>query len=76
MGHAHRKSVAPESFNVNSKDAGAFSGLATIVHNVLTHYLNLEKFLNQTDSDLKTILAEAPKSPPHDTENPKGLVIY
>ncbi len=24
---------------------------------------------------MKSILAEAPKSPPHDTENPKGLVI-
>ena len=63
MGHAHRKSVAPASFNVNSKDAGAFSGLATIVRIALIYYLN------QPVADLKTMIAEASESPPYDTEN-------
>ncbi len=33
----------------------SFSGLATIVRIVLMYYLNLEKFLNQPDADLKII---------------------
>ncbi len=36
----------------------SFSGLATIVRIVLMYYLNLEKFLNQPDADLKIMLAE------------------
>lgn len=46
----------------------SFSGLATIVRIVLMHYLNLEKFLNQPDADLKIMLADAPESPPYYTE--------
>ena len=42
----------------------SFSGLATIVRIVLLYYLNLEKFLNQPDADLKIMLAEASESPP------------
>ena len=42
----------------------SFSGLATIVRIVLMYYLNLEKFLNQPDADLKIMLAEASESPP------------
>ncbi len=42
----------------------SFLGLATIVRIVLMYYLNLEKFLNQPDADLKTMLAEAAESPP------------
>ncbi len=45
------------------------SGLATIVRIVLMYYLNLEKFLNQPDADLKIMLAQASESPPEDTEN-------
>lgn len=47
----------------------SFSGLATIVRIVLMYYLNLEKFLNQPDADLKKMLAEESESPPDDTEN-------
>lgn len=47
----------------------SFSGLATIVRIVLMYYLNLEKFLNQPDADLKIMLAEASESPPVDSEN-------
>lgn len=47
----------------------SFSGLATIVRIVLMYYLNLEKFLNQPDADLKIMLAEESESPPDDTEN-------
>ena len=42
----------------------SFSGLATIVRIVLMYYLNLEKILNQPDSDLKIMLADASESPP------------
>lgn len=37
----------------------SFSGLAIMVRIVLMYYLNLEKFLNQPDADLKIRLAEA-----------------
>jgi hypothetical protein len=47
----------------------SFSGLATIVRIVLMYYLNLEKFLNQPDADLKIMLAEASESPPEVPEN-------
>ena len=47
----------------------SFSSLATIVRIVLMYYLNLEKFLNQPDADLKIMLVEAAESPPKDTEN-------
>lgn len=46
----------------------SFSGLATIVRIVLMYYLNLEKFLNQPDADLKDMLAEASESPPKSLE--------
>ena len=42
----------------------SFSGLATIVRIVLMYYLNLEKFLNQPDADLKNMLVQASESPP------------
>ena len=42
----------------------SFSGLATIVRIVLMYYLNLEKFLNQPDADLKSMLVQASESPP------------
>ena len=47
----------------------SFSGLATIVRIVLMYYLNLEKFLNQPDADLKIMLAKASESPPEVPEN-------
>lgn len=47
----------------------SFSGLATIVRIVLMYYLNLEKFLNQPDADLKNMLAETSESPPEVLEN-------
>ena len=47
----------------------SFSGLATIVRIVLMYYLNLEKFLNQPDADLNSMLIEASESPPEDSEN-------
>ena len=40
-----------------------------MVRIVLMYYLNLEKFLNQPDADLKIMLAEASESPPEETEN-------
>ena len=42
----------------------SFSGLTTIVRIVLMYYLHLENFLNQSDADLKIMLAEASESPP------------
>lgn len=42
----------------------SFSGLATMVRIVLMYYLNLEKFFNQPDADLKIMLAEASEPPP------------
>ncbi len=42
----------------------SFFGLATIVRIMLMYYINLEKFLNQPDADLKAMLAEASESPP------------
>ena len=42
----------------------SFSGLATMVRIVLMYYLNLEKFLNKPEADLKIMLAEASESPP------------
>ena len=36
---------------------------------VLMYYLNLEKFLNKPDADLKKMLAEESESPPDDSEN-------
>ena len=50
----------------------SFSGLATIVRIVLMYYLNLEKFLNQPDADLNSMLIEASESPPEDPENCGG----
>ena len=47
----------------------SFSGLATIVRIVLMYYLNLEKFLNQPNADLKNMLAETSESPPEVLEN-------
>ncbi len=42
----------------------SFSGLAKMLRLVLMYYLNLEKFFNQLDADLKIILADASESPP------------
>ena len=42
----------------------SFSGLATMVRIVMMYYLNLEKFLNQPDADLKIMLPGASESPP------------
>ena len=47
----------------------SFSGLATIVRIMLMYYLNLEKFLNQPDADLKIMLANASEPPPEPPEN-------
>lgn len=49
----------------------SFSGLATMVRIVLMYYLNLEKFFNQPDADLKIMLAEASESPPQTDINQK-----
>ena len=40
------------------------------------YYLNLEKFLNQPDADLKIMIAEESESPPDDTETAEGLILY
>lgn len=46
----------------------SFSGLATMVRMVLMYYLNLYKFFNQPDADMKNMLAEVSESPPKQTE--------
>ena len=46
--------------------------MATIVRIVLMYYLNLEKFFNQPDADLKKMLAEAAESPPESRIYPQG----
>lgn len=43
----------------------SFSGLATMIRLVLMYYLNLEKFFNQPDADLKMMLENASESPPN-----------
>lgn len=48
----------------------SFSGLATMVRIVMMYYLNLERFFNQPDADLKMMLAEAAEEPPEVPENP------
>ena len=68
MGHAHRQSVTL-GLAKHLEQALGFSGLATIVRIVLMYYLNLEKFLNQPDADLKIMLAEAWNRPPEVLEN-------
>ena len=45
-----------------------FSGLAIMVRMVLMYYLNLYKFFNQSDADMKNMLAEVSESPPQQTE--------
>ena len=47
----------------------SFSGLATMVRIVLMYYLNLEKFFNQPDADLKAMLDGASEPPPDSPEN-------
>ena len=47
----------------------SFSGLATMIRLVLMYYLNLEKFFNQPDADLKILLAQASEAPPEVIEN-------
>ena len=54
----------------------SFSELATIVRIVLMYYLNLEKFFNQPDADLKKMLAEAAESPPESRIYPQGGLVY
>lgn len=46
----------------------SFSGLGTMVRMVLMYYLNLYKFFNQPDADMKNMLAEVSESPPKQTE--------
>lgn len=46
----------------------SFSGLATMVRMVLMYYLNLYKFFNQPDADMKNMLAEVSESPPKQNE--------
>ena len=58
MGYTHRKSAAVSTSKQTRKTLELL-GLATIVRIVLMYYLNLEKFLNQPDADLKIMLAEA-----------------
>lgn len=47
----------------------SFSGLATMIRLVLMYYLNLEKFFNRPDADLKILLEQASEAPPEVIEN-------
>ena len=47
----------------------SFSGLATMVRIVLMEYLNMKKFFNMLDVDMKLMLEAAAESPPGATEN-------
>ena len=47
----------------------SFSGLATMVRIVLMEYLNMNKFFNMPDADMKLMLEAAAESPPGVTEN-------
>ena len=47
----------------------SFSGLATMVRIVLMEYLNMKKFFNMPDADMKLMLEAAAESPPGATEN-------
>lgn len=44
----------------------SFSGLATMVRIVLMYYINLDKFFEKPDEDLKKLLIEAAESPPNE----------
>ena len=68
MGYTHRKSAAVSTSKQTRKTLELLR-LATIVRIVLMYYLNLEKFLNQPDADLKIMLAEASESPPEVPES-------
>ena len=41
-----------------------------------TNGTNLEKFLNQPDANLNSMLIEASESPPEDPENSEGVFLY
>ena len=41
-----------------------------------TNGTNLEKFLNQPDANLNSMLIEASESPPEDPENSEGVILY
>ena len=41
-----------------------------------TNGTNLEKFLNQPDANLNSMLIEASESPPEDSENSEGVFLY
>ena len=51
------------------KRSWSFSGLATMVRIVLMEYLNMKKFFNMPDADMKLMLEAAAESPPGATEN-------
>lgn len=68
MGNTHSKSAALGLTKLLAK-ALELLRTGTIVRIVLMYYLNLEKFLNQPDADLKIMLAEESESPPDNTEN-------
>lgn len=44
-----------------------FSGLASIIRMVLMYYLNIYKFFNQPDADIRNMLAKVSESPPQQT---------
>ena len=68
MGNTHCQSAAIGiAEQINS--SWSFSELTTIIRIILMYYLNLEKFLNQPDADLKIMLANASESPPETSEN-------
>ena len=46
------------------KRSWSFSGLASIVRIILMYYLNLESFLNDPESDLRSMIEKARESPP------------
>ncbi len=47
----------------------SFSGLATMVRIVLMYYINLNKFFESPDEDLKQMLQEAAEAPPDDNDS-------
>lgn len=68
MSDANGQSVAID-LTKHIEQAWELLRIRAMVRIVVMYCLDIEKFFNQPDADMKTMLAETSKSPPEDTEN-------
>ena len=64
-----KKGKTPKPISLLTNDVDMPIETIVAIYRVLMYYLNLEKFLNQPDADLKIMLAEASETPPENLEN-------